>query len=299
MNVESVGHSGAQELFAAKQAQHRNNHKAGKAESAPAMEVEKKSELNSDVAAGITNKQRAHGVLRLLEEGHFKGVADVRLRINFHEELQARQAEQASIAVGETAEELLAFADEQAAFLPESGLDEPQVGDVQGLLTTFKTTVEGAQALLGEEQGQHGEIFLTTVEDGFNALISELEAMNVPRVEGEAMVEPAASSEQVGDVVANQIPDDIAAANVSPGTAEQVSPLASFLDTLRTDFSEKMTEARASLEQITALPELSEPSGKGAAYAKFVEIYNEIHGITGASAPVDTLVSEEGVDTTV
>ena len=31
----------------------------------------------------------AKGVLRLLQEGHFKGVADVRLRINFHDELAA------------------------------------------------------------------------------------------------------------------------------------------------------------------------------------------------------------------
>jgi hypothetical protein len=28
-------------------------------------------------------------VIRLLQAGHFKGVADVRLRINFHEELRS------------------------------------------------------------------------------------------------------------------------------------------------------------------------------------------------------------------
>ena len=31
--------------------------------------------------------QEARGVLRLLQEGHFKGVADLRLRVNFAEEL--------------------------------------------------------------------------------------------------------------------------------------------------------------------------------------------------------------------
>ena len=35
---------------------------------------------------------RANGVLRLLESGHFKGVADVRLRINFHEQLSPQAA---------------------------------------------------------------------------------------------------------------------------------------------------------------------------------------------------------------
>jgi PAS domain S-box-containing protein len=39
------------------------------------------------------------GVLRLLEAGHFKGVADVRLRINFFEELSARASAAAAPAV--------------------------------------------------------------------------------------------------------------------------------------------------------------------------------------------------------
>ena len=34
------------------------------------------------------------GVLRLLQEGHFKGVSDVRLRINFHDEISAMESEQ-------------------------------------------------------------------------------------------------------------------------------------------------------------------------------------------------------------
>ena len=35
----------------------------------------------------------AKGVLRLLEAGHFRGVADVRLRINFQQELSAQQGQ--------------------------------------------------------------------------------------------------------------------------------------------------------------------------------------------------------------
>jgi hypothetical protein len=35
----------------------------------------------------------SRGVLRLLQQGHFRGVADVRLRINFHDELGAVEAE--------------------------------------------------------------------------------------------------------------------------------------------------------------------------------------------------------------
>jgi len=48
-------------------------------------------ETSAQEASSVAAQEdsRAKGVLRLLQEGHFKGVADVRLRINFHEELTA------------------------------------------------------------------------------------------------------------------------------------------------------------------------------------------------------------------
>ena len=48
----------------------------------------------------------ASGVLRLLQDGHFKGVADVRLRINFHEEIIAAQTETAKSAAQEALTDL-------------------------------------------------------------------------------------------------------------------------------------------------------------------------------------------------
>lgn len=43
----------------------------------------------SDPIAPDPTKTKGAGVLRLLEAGHFQGVADVRLRINFHDDLAA------------------------------------------------------------------------------------------------------------------------------------------------------------------------------------------------------------------
>ena len=40
------------------------------------------------------NSEDVEGIIHLLQEGHFKGVADVRLRINFHEELAAIEADE-------------------------------------------------------------------------------------------------------------------------------------------------------------------------------------------------------------
>ena len=44
--------------------------------------------------------REARGVIRLLQEGHFKGVADVRLRINFFEELAGAELAEPSAPKG-------------------------------------------------------------------------------------------------------------------------------------------------------------------------------------------------------
>lgn len=49
--------------------------------------VEKKVKEAPVTESPEASPARAKGVLRLLEEGHFKGVADYRLRINFFDEL--------------------------------------------------------------------------------------------------------------------------------------------------------------------------------------------------------------------
>jgi len=72
--------------------------------------------------------ERQRGVIRLLQEGHFKGVADLRLRINFFDELAAAGTEQQPIAEppagkGKAYEKFLAIY-EQMAGGPESN-DEP------------------------------------------------------------------------------------------------------------------------------------------------------------------------------
>ena len=48
------------------------------------------------------------GVIRNLQDGHFKGVADVRLRINFQAELNAIRQESGSALVRQTAAEITA-----------------------------------------------------------------------------------------------------------------------------------------------------------------------------------------------
>ncbi len=51
---------------------------------------------SDDDKSGSVKADKVPGVIRLLEAGHFKGVADVRLRINFHDQLEQRAADKAA-----------------------------------------------------------------------------------------------------------------------------------------------------------------------------------------------------------
>jgi hypothetical protein len=97
--------------------------------------------VNSGATEG--GGEEGQGVIGLLQEGHFKGVADVRLRINFFEELAAieagvlKTASEGSIngvlgAVGGDAETLLSLSD-----TPE----EDREG-LQGLQEAFAAAVK-------------------------------------------------------------------------------------------------------------------------------------------------------------
>ncbi len=57
-------------------------------------------ELEPTEGEDTEETQEAKGVLRLLQEGHFKGVADIRLRINFSEELAGAELPELSAARG-------------------------------------------------------------------------------------------------------------------------------------------------------------------------------------------------------
>ena len=54
-----------------------------------------------------TEDSDSDGVLRLLQEGHFKGVSDIRLRINFYNELAAIEAQQLQAVADEQIDGIL------------------------------------------------------------------------------------------------------------------------------------------------------------------------------------------------
>ncbi|MBA7626383.1 hypothetical protein ES703_33831 [subsurface metagenome] len=61
-----------------------------------------------------------------------------------------------------------------------------------------------------------------------------------------------------------------------------------FIDNLQSSFSGAMDDLTTAVSAVSMLPPLSEPSGNGVAYDKFLAIYNEMRGIVPET--VDSVV---------
>jgi hypothetical protein len=194
-----------------------------------------------------TEDGRARGVLRLLREGHFKGVADVRLRINFHEELEAARTTQvqqtAEAAVRQLTEEVTAAVADQA--LPEATAEA-----VRGLADDFAAEASQAAA----ESAGNRDAFLTGLQDAFGRLTEGLAAL-------------AAEPEQAEP----EAPDG--------GDALQPTSLENFIEGLESIFTRVLEGFEEDAPEGDGLPPLSPPHGNGSAYERFLAIYNSLRGV--------------------
>ena len=77
-----------------------------------------------------TESSDSQGVLRLLQEGHFNGVSDIRLRINFYNELAAIEAEQLQAVADEQIDGILQSVGSIVGNLVEESVPAPQSSPV-------------------------------------------------------------------------------------------------------------------------------------------------------------------------
>jgi hypothetical protein len=255
-------------------------------------------------------------VLRLLQEGHFNGVADVRLRINFYDEISAMENEQLkSVADGETDnfintitsfpkfqelndEGLPAIidafvADAEKAFLME---ENPLIDNLlDNLEAAFKDLIDGLNGLIPETVAEASapvlaEEIVETVIDRANEeepVVSVL-AEETPVVElpVEEMPEAQVPEEPITmDELAVDVPPVVAEDNTTDQIAQLIEDLTSFFDA-------EVVVLKDTLSNTSALPELSEPNGNGVAFEKFLNIYNDLYGIGTAGEPTPSFEIE-------
>ena len=222
-------------------------------DSPPTAQVDEPSptEPQSDIQ-NTDDIEDGKGVLRLLQEGHFKGVSDVRLRINFFEELNAIEAGKlqavAEQKVNAVLESVGGIVD---TFLEEENdLTEEQTAGVSMLQESF---VQAASGYTNEP-----------VADLNNAFDDFVEALR------NLFTLPAQTQEENTTTEAE-----------SPDAPEL--PWQTFIEDLQSAFTTTANELTQAFAEVQILPELSEPNGNGVAFEKFLAIYNELHGLQSTS----------------
>lgn len=244
-----------------------------------------------------TGAEGSKGVIRLLQEGHFSGVADVRLRINFHDELQQAAAQNAATAFESAFPGLL---DDLAAKAGALGEEYDLSAQDKELAESFADEI---QLLLEEDKAAQTPLSTTleSINTTFSSFLEKLEGAfaGVPAVE-----EPAPEEQELGELQEDgdapspdeQTPEQLAATPTEEGAdaleeglmPEEDTTLKTALQDLSDWFSASLGTLQSDATAAQQLPPLSEPRGNGAAYSKFLEIYKNLSSGAGTGAtPAD------------
>ncbi len=230
------------------------------------------------------NGDEGHGVLRNLLAGHFRGVADVRLRLNFFDELSAAANESAAATASEEVDGLINTVNSQIDTLL-SGLEiEQDASDgIAELLAGFGTAVD--EGLDQFASGGDREAFAQVIESAFGSLTQQLRDLLYPPEQPE--LAPTDDTDPANETPAEGPVAVVEGKEVAPGdetttgdTIETTPTLDDPLADLISAFSEALASFMQSISASSQLPELSEPNGNGAAYDKFLALYNEMLGGT-------------------
>ncbi len=216
------------------------------------------------------------GVLRLLQEGHFKGVADVRLRINFHDEIAALEQEKATQAAQVGISGLNEFVNtEIESLLQNESLGEDQSTAVSEAIGAFNTAI----SQIADDNPIPGtEGLISQVQTSFDEFTASLSSILTPEPEPETEIPPEQPIEPVDENANSEI--SIMTAKVNDTLFEEVPEFdpEQFIASLIESFAIKVQELETALSSISVLPELSQPEGNGKAYEKFLAIYNDLNG---------------------
>ncbi|MFA9478240.1 hypothetical protein ACERK3_08015 [Phycisphaerales bacterium AB-hyl4] len=203
---------------------------------------------------------REPGVVRLLREGHFKGVADVRLRMNFADHFTKSAAAEQQADIASTAENMLATLHDKLDELPEEvASTEP----AQQAVSNFEQQLANLPPDADAESGER----LDALQVSRQAVIETLREALLTETETEAG------------------PTETPADDVAHADADPMATWLSELDAALGDLIEKLQAAPAN--PMEALPPLSEPNGQGTAYNKFLAQYQQMFKLQHETEPAE------------
>jgi hypothetical protein len=248
---------------------------AAKISDAPAALAEAAAEPGQPPRAQSADSEP--GVLRLLEAGHFKGVADVRLRINFFDELSARAASGTGAQAKEgTAELTETIAGQLDALIGALNLDAAIADAVNALRAEFAQAANEAAASFAAQGAGDKESLAEAIRSAFNTLVHELGSLLSP---------PEPSPDDDDQDIDPELPIPEMAAVDDPASEDDPAEGSTFdvdaaLAGLRNAFEESLSSLLNALEStLRPADPAPPPHNQGVAYAKFLAIYNELRGV--------------------
>ncbi len=234
----------------------------------------------------------SRGVIRLLLAGHFKGVADVRLRINFHEELAAAGIREEKPVI---ADKVASLSETVNGYLDDirssDALSEDLSADIESLQEAFNSSV-GSLLSEFDPAGEEAYAALSSgLRSSFEALLSSLVTLlgldsdgatdiTAESAEGSPPAEPVAVTE---DSTTDAASDSSSSAGLEQDS--EATPLRLIVDDLANAFSAAVDELSDVRASASLLPPLSPPQGNGTAYSKFLAVYQDMLGLAETGDP--------------
>ena len=249
------------------------------------------SKLETKNAPQVAQSQgEAKGVIRLLQVGHFKGVADLRLQINFGEQLQNATIQAATNSLEVGGHELISNLEEKVLGLPETF---DFVNDhVEGLMDTFKQIVETPST--SKDDGQFDVNFKTDkFRQAFDGLYNNLWILE-NGVEGAkaAVSDVPPYLPEASTIVSTETTEE--------ETAETEVGLTDFqtaLSGLKEWFDTELQSLEARVDKLLNLPPLTDPRGNGVAYDRFLKTYNQLYSPVEGQSPKAESTEENIIET--
>ncbi|MDB4539696.1 hypothetical protein N9231_04680 [Saprospiraceae bacterium] len=208
------------------------------------------------------------GVIRNLENGHYKGVADVRLRINFQAELAAIEKQKSSEALRQAAPVLIErVATEFDSLIKNSQLNEKQTAAANELFVQFESVATDTLSDLSDPQNAIERLRANSVDflDSLSQLFNQ-----------EAVITPATEAPELES--ASEIDVKLLEVQSNSETKPVVTNSGADASNLFAKFSFVVNDLFDNLQLSSKHPSLTEPfspENNGVAIEKFLAIYRE------------------------
>ena len=242
------------------------------------------------------NESESRGVMRLLAANHFRGVADVRLRINFFDELSAvRESAANTVAESESQVFLEGVSGALDEFLASLSLDDKTMKAIGERIASFENDVRAALKSNITASSVDADVLGGALRGVFEDLAAEISLLVTPPTDDVVSERVVDRKGPTPDAVVDQ-PGDSGDADVLAAEESRDAPSLVDATVIKQDDAEPLADSSLTvlmeafegflgdyLSLIQSASQLADPApydGNGNAYAKFLAIYNELRGVS-------------------